>query len=39
MNIIQDEKFRRLQEEKEKINNTDINKWEETATKRYTLFR
>lgn len=39
MNIIQEEKFRRLNEEKEKINNTDINKWEETATKRYTLFR
>lgn len=39
MNIIQEEKFRRLQEEKDRINNTDINKWEETATKRYTLFR
>lgn len=39
MNLIQQEKFRRIQEEKEKINNTDINKWEETATKRYSLFR
>lgn len=39
MNLIQEEKFRRLQEDKENINNSDINRWEETATKRYTLFR
>ena len=36
---IQQEKKRRLNEEKEKINNTDIDKWEQTATKRYSLFR
>ena len=39
MQDIQSEKKRRLREEKEQINNNDIDKWENTATKRYTLFR
>lgn len=39
MKEIQVEKFRRLTHEKDKINNSDINKWDETASKRYTLFR
>jgi len=39
MQLIQSEKERRLYEEKDKINNCDINRWEETAVKRYTLFR
>lgn len=39
MNLIQEEKFRRIKEEKEKINNTDINKWEEAATRRYQIFK
>lgn len=39
MNLIQEEKFRRIKEEKDKINNTDINKWEETATRRYQIFK
>jgi hypothetical protein len=36
---IQKEKKRRLDEEKDKINNSDIDRWEQTATKRYSLFR
>lgn len=36
---IQKEKKRRLQEEKGELNNNDIDKWENTATKRYSLFR
>lgn len=39
MSLIQEEKFRRMREEKDKINNTDINKWEETATRRYQIFK
>lgn len=39
MSLIQEEKFRRMKEEKDKINNTDINKWEETATRRYQIFK
>jgi len=39
MALIQSEKFRRIEEEKGKLNNSDINRWEETAVKRYTLFR
>lgn len=39
LNLIQEEKRRRLNEEKEKINNNDIDKWEQTATKRYMLFK
>lgn len=36
---IQAEKFRRLEEEKEQLNNNDIDKWDNSAAKRYTLFR
>lgn len=36
---IQLEKKRRLKEEKDQLNNNDIDKWENTATKRYSLFR
>lgn len=36
---IQKEKKRRLKEESEQINNSDIDKWEQTATRRYSLFR
>jgi hypothetical protein len=36
---IQKEKKRRLDEQKDKINNSDIDRWEQTATKRYSLFR
>lgn len=35
---IQDEKFKRL-EKPENINHNDLDKWENTATRRYTLFR
>lgn len=38
MTTIQKEKFRRLQDP-EKINDNDLDKWENTATKRYSLFR
>lgn len=38
MKKIQQEKFKRLQEP-EKINDNDLDKWENTATKRFTLFR
>ncbi len=38
MGKIQSEKFRRLQEP-DKINDNDLDKWENTATKRYSLFR
>ena len=38
MKLIQIEKFRRLNEEKEKVNNSDIDKWEATATKRKAIF-
>ena len=37
MLLIQNEKFRRLNE-KEDINNSDIDKWEATATKRKAIF-
>ncbi len=36
---IQKEKKRRLKEEPNQINNNDIDKWENTATRRYTIFR
>lgn len=39
MMIIQKEKERRLLEETKQVNNTDIDKWEQTATRRYSLFR
>ena len=39
MDLIQLEKLRRMNEEKEKVNNSDIDKWEQTATKRYMLFK
>lgn len=35
---IQEEKFKRL-EKPEDINHNDLDKWENTATRRYTLFR
>jgi len=39
MQLYQAEKLRRMTEEKDKVNNTDINRWDETATKRYSLFK
>lgn len=39
MKIIQKEKFSRLEEDPKWINNNDLDKWENTAVKRYTLFR
>ena len=38
MKVIQQEKFARLQEP-ENVNNNDLDKWENTAVKRYSLFR
>ena len=38
MKLIQQEKFNRLQEP-EKVNDSDLDKWENTATKRYSFFR
>lgn len=38
MKQIQEVKFKRLQED-EQINNNDLDKWENTAVKRYSLFR
>lgn len=38
MKKIQDVKFKRLAED-EQINNNDLDKWENTAVKRYSLFR
>jgi hypothetical protein len=38
MKQIQNVKFKRLQED-EQINNNDLDKWENTAVKRYSLFR
>jgi hypothetical protein len=39
MKKIQLEKFRRMEEEREQLNNSDIDRWENTASKRYSLFR
>jgi len=39
LEIIQKEKKNRLLNETEKINNSDIDKWEQTATRRYMLFK
>ena len=38
MKVIQQEKFARLQDP-ENVNNNDLDKWENTAVKRYSLFR
>ena len=38
MKVIQREKFKRL-EEPENVNDNDLDKWENTAVKRYSLFR
>lgn len=38
MKQIQEVKFKRLQEDSQ-INNNDLDKWENTAVKRYSLFR
>jgi hypothetical protein len=38
MTIIQQEKFSRLRNP-EDINDNDLDKWENTAVKRYSLFR
>lgn len=38
MKVIQKEKFARLQQP-EKVNDNDLDKWENTAVKRYSLFR
>ena len=38
MQKIQEVKFKRIADD-EQINNSDIDKWEQTATKRYTIFR
>jgi len=39
MKDIQTEKFWRLSESPEAINNGDLDKWENTAVRRYSLFR
>ena len=39
MNIIQKQKEERLQDPKVKVNNSDIDKRSQTATRRYSLFR
>jgi hypothetical protein len=39
MQDIQKEKFRRLKEEKNELNNSDINQWDKTAQARYSIFR
>ena len=39
MKSIQKEKTKRLKEETKEISNLDIDRWENTATKRYSLFR
>lgn len=38
MKLFQQEKFTRMQSP-EKVNDNDLDKWENTATKRYSLFR
>lgn len=38
MRVIQKEKFARLQNP-EQVNDNDLDKWENTATKRFTIFR
>lgn len=38
MKVIQKEKFARLQNP-EQVNDNDLDKWENTATKRFTIFR
>lgn len=39
MQRIQNEKNRRMDEEKGDLNNSDLNQWDKTAQARYTLFR
>lgn len=39
MKKIQKEKFSRLSEDPKWVNNNDLDKWENTAVKRYSLFR
>lgn len=39
MQIIQWEKFKRLSENPENVNHNDLDKWENTAVKRFSLFR
>jgi hypothetical protein len=39
MTKIQEEKLRRMNEEWKELNNADIDKWDNTSSKRYSLFR
>jgi len=39
MLLAQKEKEKRLTETPDKVNNSDLDKWDNTATKRYTIFK